>query len=217
MTVAEDRTIERLPVNESFATVADRATVNRTADALRARNFEALVADTAAEARELVLAMIPAGSEVGQGASVTLDSIGLTAAVAADRYVAIRPRTRAMDRATQGREIRKMSAAPDVQLNSVQAVTEDGQIVIASNTGSQLGPIASGAGKVILVVGAQKIVPDLEAAFRRLHEYSFPLEDVRMQLEFGGARSHLRKTLILDGEFMPGRTTVVLVREPVGV
>jgi L-lactate utilization protein LutC len=162
------------------------------------------------------MSLIPEGSEVGQGASETLEEIGVTAALDDDRYVAIRSKTRRMDRATQGREIRKLSSAPDVQVNSVHAVTEGGQIVIASNTGSQLGPISSGAGKVILVVGSQKIVPDLEDGFRRIREYNLPLEDAKFQRNFG-QRSAVNKMLVLRGDFPPGRTTVVLVRRPVGV
>jgi class 3 adenylate cyclase len=69
------------------------------------------------------------------------------------RFDALRPKMFAMDRATQGREIRKLGSAPDYAA-SVQAVTEGGQVLIASNTGSQLGPYATGAGKVLWVVGS---------------------------------------------------------------
>ncbi len=216
MTIIQEPAIERLPVNEAFGRVPNRQTVDRTAEALRRHNFDVHVVETGAQARDLVMSLIPEGSEVGQGASETLEAIGVTAALDDERYFAIRPRTRKMDRATQGREIRKLGAAPDVQVNSVHAVTEEGEIVIASNTGSQLGPIASGAGKVILVVGSQKIVPDLEMGFRRIREYNLPLEDAKFQQAFG-RRSAVNKILVLDGEFQPGRTTVVLVREPVGV
>ncbi len=92
------------------------------------------------------------------------------------RYDAIRPRLRSMDRATRGAEIRRLGAAPEYWLGSAHAVTVDGEIVIVSFGGSQLGPIISGAGKVILAIGSQKIVPDLETGFRRIEEYSYPLE-----------------------------------------
>jgi hypothetical protein len=157
------------------------------------------------------------GAEVGEGASMTLDAIGVTEAIEkSGRYDAVRPRTRSMDRATQMREIRKLGAAPDVQINSVAAVTEDGRMVVASMTGSQLGPIGFGAGRVILVVGAQKIVPDLATAFRRVEEYSYPIEDAKMQAALG-RRSAINKLLVLNAEFIPGRVTVILVRESVGV
>ncbi len=119
-----------------------------------------------------------------------------------------------MDRQTEGREIRKLGAAPDVFVNSVHAVTEDGRLVVASFGGSQLGPIVSGAGRVILVVGAQKIVPDLATAFQRIEEYSYPLEDERLQ-GLMGLHSQINKLIVVNADF-PGRITVVLVREPLG-
>jgi hypothetical protein len=213
--IETNKTIERLPINETFASPADAAALDRAAAALCDHGFDARVVDSGAEAREMVLSLIPEGAEVGEGASITLDQIGVTEALEkSGRYDAVRPRTRSMDRATQMREIRKLGAAPDFQVNSVQAVTEDGRLLVASATGSQLTPMAFGAGKLILVAGAQKVVPDLATAFRRVEEYSYPIEDVKMQ-EAYGARSAVRKLLILNSD-SPGRTTVILVREPVG-
>lgn len=121
-----------------------------------------------------------------------------------------------MDRATQGDEMRTLVAAPDFMLGSVAAITADGTLVAASATGSQLGAYASGAGRVILVVGSQKLVPDLEAAMRRIDEVVFPWENDRVR-ERLGVDTRLEKVLLILGEWQPGRTTVVLVREPVGV
>jgi len=121
-----------------------------------------------------------------------------------------------MDRATQGREIRKMVAAPDFMLGSVAAITEDGTLVAASATGSQLGPYSAGAGRLILVVGSQKIVQDLDAALRRINDVVFPWENAQVR-ERLGVDTVLEKILLIYGEWLAGRTTVVLVREPVGV
>ena len=101
-------------------------------------------------------------------------------------------------------------------LGSVAAVTHDGLLVAASATGSQLGGYAAGAGRLILVVGSQKIVPDLPAALRRIGDIVFPYEDAQV-LERLGVHTRLEKVLLIYGEWMAGRTTVVLVREPVGV
>jgi hypothetical protein len=215
--MTENKTIERLPVNEEFARPASPDAVERAAQALRQHGIDAQIVDDAAKARELLLSLVPEGAEVGEGASVTLDRIGVTEIVEkSGRYDAVRPRTRSMDRATQMREIRKLGAAPDVQINSVAAVTEDGRLVIASMTGSQLGPIAFGAGRVVLVVGSQKVVPDLATAFRRVEEYSFPIEDAKIQEAFG-RHSAINKLLVINADIAPGRITVILVREPVGV
>jgi hypothetical protein len=191
--------------------------VEQVAAALRAHKIEAIVVDSGEEARRVVLGMIPEGAEVHSGKSKTLEDIGLYAdIVESGRYDALRPRYFAMDRKTQGREIRKLIAAPDFMLGSVAAVTEAGVLVSASATGSQLGPYVSGAGRVILVVGSQKIVPDLEAALRRIDEVVFPWENARVR-ERLGVDTGLEKVLVVYGEWNAGRTTVVLVREPVGV
>ena len=120
-----------------------------------------------------------------------------------------------MDRATQGDEIRREAAAPDVMLGSVHAVTETGSLMAASMGGSQLAPYVAGAGRVILVVGTQKIVADLEEGLRRIDEYAFPLEDARA-LEAYGIHSGVNKVLIINREIVPGRITVVLVDEALG-
>jgi len=189
----------------------------RVVDALRSHNIETIVVDTADEARTAVLAMIPDGAEVYTGKSKTLEDTGLFAElVESGRYDALRPRMMAMDRTTQGREIRKLIAAPDFVLGSVAALTHDGTLVAASATGSQLGPYVAGAARVILVVGSQKIVADLDEAMRRIREVVFPWENERVR-ERLGVDTALEKVLLIFGEWREGRTTVVLVREPVGV
>lgn len=200
-----------------MSTTAPTDLIEDVATALRSHNIEAIVVETGVEARTTVLGMIPDGSEVHSGKSRTLDDIGLYAELAeSGRYDALRPRMFAMDRTTQGREIRKLVGAPDVMVGSVAAVTEAGVLVAASATGSQLGPYASGAGRRILVVGSQKIVPDLDAALRRIDEVVFPYEDAQV-VERLGVHTILEKVLLIYGEWTAGRTTVVLVREPVGV
>jgi hypothetical protein len=191
--------------------------VGRVAEALRSHKIEAIVVESGEEARKLVLGMIPEGAEVHSGKSKTLEDVGLYAElVESGRYDALRPRYFAMDRKTQGREIRKLIAAPDFMLGSVAAVTDAGVLVAASATGSQLGAYSSGAGRLILIVGAQKIVADLEAALRRIDDVVFPYENAQVR-ERLGVDTGLEKVLLMYGEWNEGRTTVVLVREPVGV
>ncbi len=166
---------------------------------------------------KVVLERLPEGAEVHSGKSKTLQDAGVFDAVHdASRYDALRPRIFKMDRQTQAREIRKLISGPDFMLGSVNAVTEDGILVAASASSSQLGPYASTAGKVILVVGSQKIVPDLETALRRIHQYVLPWEDaqVRKIMNIG---SFVCKLLIVEREWVNGRMTVILVRQPIGV
>ena len=169
-----------------------------------------------AEAKEIVLGLIPDGAQVYHGASQSLEVSGITEAIEkSGRYDPVRPRIWSMDRQTQGDEIRRLTSSPDVMLGSVHAVTETGSLVTASMGGSQLGPYVSGAGRVILVVGTQKIVSDLDEAMRRVYDYAFPLEDARAQAEYG-IHSAVNKLLIINREITPGRITVVFVDEVLG-
>jgi L-lactate utilization protein LutC len=199
-----------------FARPAPEATLNAVADRLRERNFETLIVGTAAEAKAAVLERIPAGAEVHSGKSKTLEDVGVFKELAeSDRYDWVRKRTAKMDRKTQGREIAKAGATPEYMLGSAQALTEAGQLVVASASGSQMGPYSGGAGKLILVVGSQKIVPDLDTAIRRITEHVQPYEDARLREQMG-VGTKLARILILERDYSPGRTTVILVREPVG-
>ena len=202
--------------NREFARLAGDEQINRTAQALEKNNIKVLIAEDAEEARKMFFKLVPEGAEVFLGASVTLETLGIKDEIdKSGKYNALRPKMFAMDRATQGREIRKLGAAPDYAAGSVHAVTENGQVLIASNTGSQLGAYASGAGKVIWIVGAQKLVKDLDEGMRRLEEYTVPLEDVHMQ-ELYNMHTNLSKILIVNKEVRADRITVIIVKEELG-
>jgi LUD domain len=202
---------------ETFTTPAAEETLQSVAERLRERNIEAIIVDDGAAARAVVLERVPKGAEVHSGKSKTLQDAGITdALLAPGDYDALRPRFMKMDRATQMREIRKLIGAPDFMLGSVQAITEAGVLVAASATASQLGPYASGAGKVILVVGSQKIVPDLETALKRMREYVLPWEDAQVR-KVVPSGSFVGKILIIEREWVAGRVTVILVRQPIGI
>jgi hypothetical protein len=100
-------------------------------------------------------------------------------------------------------------------VGSVHAVTETGSLLIASASGSQLGPVASGAGHVILVIGGQKVVPDVATGLRRIADYCFPLEDRRAR-EAYGVPSGVNNILIINRVIAPGRITTILVSEVIG-
>jgi hypothetical protein len=203
-------------VSTRFARVADDARVRRAAAALEANGISVLRVADAAEAKRVVLDLIPDGSQVHHGASESLDVSGIAHEIeTSGRYDSVRPRIGIMDRTSQADEIRRLTAAPDVMLGSVHAVTETGALLTASMGGSQLGPYVSGAGRVILVVGTQKIVSDVEEGLRRIYDYSFPLEDARAQAAYG-IHSAVNKILIINREIIPGRITVVLVDEVLG-
>ena len=201
---------------EEYAKQATDEKIERTSKALEANGIQTLIAETGAEAKRLFLELIPEGSEVFLSSSVTLEQLGIVADVdQSGRFDAVRPKMYAMNRETQGREIRKLIAAPDFAAGSVHAVTEDGHVLIASATGSQLGPYASGAGRVIWVVGAQKIVKDLNDGLRRLNEHVVPLEEEHMQ-QLYKVGTAVNEMLIVNRATRPGRITMILVKEELG-
>jgi LUD domain len=202
---------------EDFAIPSSEETIQRVAQKMRERNIEVVIVDDGDQARKVVLKRLPEGAEVHSGKSKTLQDSGIFEVIHdVSRYNALRPRMFKMDRKTQAREIRKLISGPDYMLGSVNAITDDGILVVASASSSQLGPYASTAGKVILVVGSQKIVPDLETALRRVRNYVLPWEDaqVRKVMNIG---SFVGKILLIEREWVDGRMTVILVREPIGI
>ncbi|MQA80726.1 MAG: hypothetical protein GEV10_19975 [Streptosporangiales bacterium] len=200
----------------SFADPAPAQRLEQAATALTAHGFTVEILDDAAAARARVKELIPEGASVFTGASETLRLSGIDEDInTSGRYDAVRPRGLAMDRATQMDEIRRLLASPDVIVGSVAAVTETGSLVAASASGSQLTGYAGGAAHAIWVVGAQKVVPDLSTARRRVEDHCLPLENDRAQAVYGKP-SAVNRLLILNAEPHPGRGTVLLLREAIG-
>jgi hypothetical protein len=200
----------------SFAEAASAPRLERAAAALAGHGFTVEILDDAAAARTRIAELIPEGASVFTGASETLRLSGIDEDInSSGRYDAIRPRGLAMDRATQLDEIRRLLASPDVIVGSVAAVTETGSLVAASASGSQLTGYAGGAARAIWVVGAQKVVPDLSTALRRIEGHALPLESRRAQ-EAYGQPSAVNRLLVLNAEPRPGRGIVLLLREAIG-
>lgn len=201
---------------KSFAELADNQTISATIQALKNNNIEALLVENAGQAKEKVLAMLPEGAEVMSMSSITLETLGLDKEInESGRYDAVKPKLFKMDRKTQSGEMQKLGSAPVWTVGSVQAITQTGQIIIASNTGSQLSAYAYGSAHVIWVVGTQKIVKDLDEAMKRIYDFVLPLETVHMQ-QLYKVNSNVSKLLVINKEFMPGRLTVIFVKEKLG-
>lgn len=202
--------------NAEFGALASDARIVAAAEALERNGFRALVVDTGQEARLQVRELLPDGAEVFNNTSRTLESIGVAEDVErSGRYQALRLRLYQMDREMQGREMRVLAAAPDYVVGSVHAVTDDGAVLVASASGSQLGPLVSGARHVILVIGGQKIVADLEGGLRRIREYCYPLEDERARRVYG-VPSGVNNVLIINRVLDPQRVTAILVKQELG-
>lgn len=200
----------------TFTDPASAERLERTAAALRANGFGAEILDDAAAARARIRDLVPEGASVLTGASETLRLSGIDADInASGRYDAIRPRVQGIDRATGADEIRRLVVGPDVVINSVAAVIETGSLVLASGSGSQIPANAGGAARAIWIVGAQKLVPDLSSALRRVEEHALPLENARAQAVYG-MPSAVNRLLILNADPRPGRGIVLLLREAIG-
>jgi acyl-CoA hydrolase len=200
---------------DRFAALPDEDTLAATVTALEEHGFSVEVVDDLDAAREAVLARIPHGSSVMTNTSVTLQEAGITDAVNdSGHYDSARAKMAGLDFATQLQEMKAIGGQPDYALGSVHAITRDGVLVIASASGSQLASYAWGAANVIFVVGAQKLVPTVEAARDRIYSHSLVLEDGRAVAAYG-QHSYVGKILEIHAE-LPGRIHIVLVRQPAG-
>jgi acyl-CoA hydrolase len=200
---------------DRFTALPDEHTLAATVTALEEHGFSVEVVDDLDAARQAVLARIPHGSSVMTNTSVTLDETGITTAVNdGGPYDSARTKMFALDFATQAQQMKAIGGQPDYALGSVHAITRDGTLVIASASGSQLASYAWGAANVIFVVGAQKLVPTLDAARERIYQHTLKLEDARAQAAYG-QHSFVGKLLEIHAE-LPGRIHIVLVRQPVG-
>ncbi len=200
---------------DRFATLPDERTLAATVTALEEHGFSVEVVDDLDAARNAVLARIPRGASVMTNTSVTLQETGLADAINdGGPYDSARNRMFALDFATQAQEMKAIGGQPDYALGSVHAVTRDGTLVIASASGSQLASYAWGAANVIFVVGAQKLVPTLQAAHERIYQHSLVLEDARAIAAYG-QHSQVGKILEVHTE-LPGRIHIVLIRQVAG-
>jgi acyl-CoA hydrolase len=206
-----------LPIDERYSLPASEERISRASEALKQNGFTVHVVDGLTDAKKLVEGMLPLDKEVFTASSKTVIQSGLDEVIngLGSKFRSLRNEIGKLDRATQFRQQVKMGAAPDVVVGSVHAITESGHVFVGSASGSQLGPYAAGAEKVIWIVGSQKLVGDFDDAIRRLELYAYPKEDARMH-EAMNRPSTLAKILIVNREVFPERTTVVIVREAVG-
>ncbi len=204
-------------LSERYELLPDSSCIDATARNLEANGMHTIVVSSGQEARAAVEKLLPEGAEVFDSTSITLQETGIARLIQdSGRYHAVRPTLVQLGAEGKKAEQRRLGSAPEYIVGSVHAVTEKGQVVVASGSGSQLGPYAHGAEHVIWVVGTQKIVSDLDQAFDRIYWYTLPKESERARKAYGVPGSFVSKMLIVNREFQPGRITVVLVNERLG-
>ncbi|MBI5798423.1 MAG: lactate utilization protein [Candidatus Yonathbacteria bacterium] len=201
-----------------YTKIASDEIIEKTVETLRARNIYAVVVNTKEEALEEIKKLIPKGGSVMNGSSTTLNEIGFTDYLKAGEHGWNNVHENILnekDTSKQAR-LRKESALADYFLGSVHAITEEGQLMIASASGSQIPSYAFTSDNVIWVASANKIVADRERGFKRIEDYVFPLENKRMQ-SVGYPGSTIGRVLVIEREIMPNRhLTMILVKEKLG-
>lgn len=202
---------------KNWTLIPDDTVIAKTAASLKSHGINTIIVADKEQATAKIVEILPKGAEVMTMTSMTLEALGIPPIINdSGHYNSVRNQLNKMDRATQGLAMKKLGAAPEWTLGSVHALTEDGKVLVASNTGSQLSAYAYASPHIIWVVGAQKIVKDLSEAFRRIEEYVLHLESNRVQKAYGMPHSAIRKTLVFNSEGTPNRITIIIVKEALG-
>lgn len=201
---------------KDWARLASAESITKTLESLKANGINVIVVENAKEAKRKVFEILRQNAEVMTMSSVTLDTTGIGKEINESRkYNSVKNKLAKMDRNTQGKEMQELGATPEYAVGSIHAVTEDGKVLIASNTGSQLPAYVYGASHVIWVVGTQKIVKNVDEGTRRIYEYVLPLESERLKKVYG-VNSNVSKLLIINKEIVPNRITLILVKQKLG-
>ena len=182
-----------------------------------------------ASAVAYVLSRIPAGATVMNGGSTTLEQIGFLDALEDGPYDWLRPRVKAVNDPEERTRARRRATIADYFVGGFNAVTEAGEIVNADGSGNRISAYAFGAGRLFLVAGVNKIVPDIAAAFERLRNVA-AVQECR---ELGsrtpcaltgrcdnaacrGPDRQCGKVLVIENEKIPGRICVVMIGAALG-
>jgi L-lactate utilization protein LutC len=204
---------------QKFDELAAKDVVTKTSEALTANGFMPENVETGAQALARIKELVPAGASVMNGSSTTLQEIGFVDYLQSKTHGWNNLHDAVLAETDPAKQmlLRKQSVVSDYYLGSAHAVTENGEMVFASASGSQLPHLAFTSPNIILVVSTKKIVPSIPDAFQRIEEYILPLEDVNMQKKFNSHTAHA-KTLILHKEIarMGRKIHVIFVNEKLG-
>jgi len=202
--------------NEKFSRLADQAAIDRVIKALEEKGISVDLAENNDEAVKKIFGLIPEGAEVMTMTSTSLVQLGADKIInESGKFQSARQTFKTLDEENRKMEIKRLGSAPSWAIGSVHALLEDGSLLIASATGSQLPAYAYGADNVLWVIGAQKIVKDLDEGMKRIYDYVFPLENER-SLKAYGMGSGVNKVLLINKETVPGRLNVLIVKQKLG-
>ena len=196
--------------------IPNETVIEKTAKALTGNGIKVIVVENGQKAKEKALALIQKNASVMTATSTTSDQIGLSKAIdESENFVSLRKKITSLPEHEQRAQERRINSAPDYVIGSVHAITQDGHVLIASNSGSQLPSYVYSAKNVIWVAGAQKIVKNTEEGIKRIYEYTLKLETERMKKAYG-IPSNVSKILIINKEVFKDRITLILIKEVLG-
>lgn len=202
-----------------YSTLASPSSLEKTVTSLREKQYLPVVVRTKEEALTKIKELIPSGASIMNGSSTTLQQIGYQDYLASGQHswVDLHAQITAENDEAKRHVLRQQSVLSDYYLGSVHALTETGEMVIASNTGSQLPHLVFTSPNVILVISTKKIVPDLTAALQRLETHVIPLEDQRLMAAMN-AHTAQNKLLLFKGEaaYLQRKIHLILVEEDLG-
>lgn len=203
----------------AYETLADEATIETTVKNLQINGMTPRVFDTGKEALEEIQKMIPAGASVMNGSSKTLEQIGFIDFLKSENHGWKNLHEEILKETDPEKQalLRKTSVLSDFYLGSVHALTEEGEMIIASNTGSQLPHIVFTSTNLIFVVSSKKITKDLSEGMKRLEETVFPLENERITKIYGSG-TQISKIVIFKKEnlHMGRKVHVFIIKEDFG-
>jgi hypothetical protein len=202
-----------------YTTLATDETINKVHANLIERGFLPEVFNSGSDALQTLIKTIPQGVSVMNGSSQTLEEIGYTNYLKSGNHGwnNLHEKTLAEKDPVKQMKHRRESVVSDFYVGSVHAITESGEMVIASGSGSQLSHLAFTSPNVILIISTQKITPTLSDALQRLEDHVIPLENDRMLKKLGKGTLKT-KTLILHREspLYRRKIHVFLVKEKLG-
>ena len=196
---------------------------------LARRGIDCVYCPDGQAALELLLSRIPAGATVMNGGSSTLKQIGFLAALENGPYRWLRPGVAATADPEDRIRARRSAGTADYFVGGINAITASGEILNADGGGNRVAAYAYGAGKLFLVAGVNKIVPDLAAAFERLRNHAAIEEARHLGADTPCARTgrcdndacrgpdrQCGKILIIENERIAGRICVVMIGAELG-
>lgn len=202
----------------NYSKVSSDKAIEKTITALKNNRIDTILVDNKKQALEKILENVPVGSKIMNGSSTTLKEIGFSEMLKSGNHKWINLHEEILkekDRDLQSNLRRTSITDADYFLCSVNAITEDGKLVAVDASGSRVGALPFAAKNVLIVAGANKIVPDIEGAFARIKNYVINLENERAMKAYG-VKSSLNKWIIIEKEFVPNRIKLILIKESLG-